>query len=80
MKIYRCRPYIMTLLTLSLVIPGVSVAQSNQDSEVAATWERRSLRSAYSRDVLHPIGLPCLASVWRVSLFPMTRCRSNLCP
>ena len=32
MKTYRCRAYIMTLLTLSLVIPGVSAAQSNQDS------------------------------------------------
>jgi len=32
MKIYRRRAYIMTLLTLSLVIPGVSDAQSNQDS------------------------------------------------
>ena len=45
-----------------------------------ATWERRSLRLVYSRDVLHPIGLPCLALVWRVSLFPVTRCRSNLGP
>jgi hypothetical protein len=33
MKIYRRRAYIMTLLTLSLVIPGVSTAQSNQGSE-----------------------------------------------
>src|SRR6266853_115724 len=32
MKTHRCRAYIMTLLTLSLVIPGVSAAQSNQDS------------------------------------------------
>ena len=32
MKIYRRSAYIMTLLTLSLVIPGVSAAQSNQDS------------------------------------------------
>jgi hypothetical protein len=32
MKIYRRRAYIMTLLTLSLVIPGVSAAHSNQDS------------------------------------------------
>jgi hypothetical protein len=45
-----------------------------------ATWERRSLRLVYSRDVLHPIGLPCLALIWRVSLFPVTRCRSNLGP
>jgi len=32
MKTYRCRAYIMTLLTLSLLIPGVSAAQSNQGS------------------------------------------------
>src|SRR5260370_17419265 len=32
MKTYRWRAYIMELLTLSLVIPGVSAAQSNQDS------------------------------------------------
>ena len=32
MKIYRHRAFIMTLLTLSLVIPGVSDAQSNQGS------------------------------------------------
>ena len=32
MQIYRRRAYIMTLLTLSLVIPGVSAAQSNQGS------------------------------------------------
>ncbi len=32
MKIYRRRAYIMTLLTLSLVIPGESAAQSNEDS------------------------------------------------
>src|SRR5260370_12882665 len=32
MKTYRCRASIMTLLTLSLVIPGVSAAQSKQDS------------------------------------------------
>jgi hypothetical protein len=31
-KIYRCRAYMMTLLTLSLVISGVPAAQSNQDS------------------------------------------------
>src|SRR5258708_7440210 len=32
MKVYRRRAYIMTMLTLSLVIPGVSAAQSNQGS------------------------------------------------
>src|ERR1700721_3448560 len=32
MKTYRCKAYIMTPVTLSLVIPGVSAAQSNQES------------------------------------------------
>lgn len=32
MKIYRRTAYIMTLLTLSLAITGLSAAQSNQDS------------------------------------------------
>ena len=37
-------------------------------------------RSANSYDVLHPIGLPRLATIWRVRLLPVTRCRSNLGP
>jgi hypothetical protein len=32
MKIYRRTPAIMALLTLSLAVPGLSAAQSNQDS------------------------------------------------
>jgi hypothetical protein len=37
-------------------------------------------RSANSYDVLHPIGLPRLAAIWRVRLLPVTRCWSNLRP
>ena len=37
-------------------------------------------RSANSHDVLYPIGLPRLATIWRVRLLPVARCRSNLGP
>src|ERR1700683_2538272 len=40
----------------------------------------RSLQSAYSYDVLHPIGLPRLATIRRVCLLPVTRCRSDVGP
>src|SRR5580658_4859789 len=40
----------------------------------------RQQPSAYSYDVLHPIGLPRLATVRRVCLLPVTRCRSDVGP
>src|ERR1700679_2227548 len=40
----------------------------------------RSLRSAYSCDVLHPIGLRRLATIRRVCLLRVTRCRSDVGP
>src|ERR1700733_13979196 len=44
-------------------------------------WRKaRSLRSANSSDVLHPVCLPGLALVWRVRLLPVTRCRSDVGP
>src|ERR1700693_2946360 len=72
MKTYRCRAYVMTLLTLSLVIPGVSAAQSNQDSGRGMSQIDSATSGVHDFDFL--------VGHWRVHHRKLQERLANSCP